>query len=818
MNDTPQVDAQGPADITVNDDWCIKLPNEYAYSTLQNDAEHKILVFHSDDNTEIWEIYQFDEDFPKCNNLLDDKIRNEVIRKKVLNGSGVHGEKKFEFVLRQESDICVYCQLIEGGGDPGENGDHYDWVSFYLEVVTLKAKYDLDVVISSPSFQDDFQDRLNRIANSICLKEEGRAPDYTRKFMTLNRKLPITTPSKPEVLGACSEWIKVQKSLAKLDIATATITKYSLLAVKDVPTNAFELSEKAWEMSENFRVSNLLKGSYDRAMEIQNGVMYDIEPIHKLRTFAWLVGEYCKQRGSSPNTLDRNVVLALGQLAGSRVASYDENHYPAICSYPDNHTVYIPDGENGSHSDKIFDVIASLPNDNAQWYIADLNTLRDELSGLYHCMLAIETYLQDRRKDDSIQLCGDHADILYAWCTLAIASNYAFAIMSCEECKSDGHYRRHTFREFTSGSVMPELLDYEVCVDKVYLRESSNRLILGANAYSLAIPKGIICSPETDDTYASLDGFSKDTDGNGLQLLISKLNPIEGTLREYLQQSVDDSEGNGYYMMLHEEDNVEVGVFIQVSTIFIKMTCNICLVIRIDGIAYKFQAKYGCQGFALGTGLSNQIKEFTSIFDDILITRSGKHIHCEVDNDVLKKIIDSVFGIDREEDSKKGEHCTVDTPAIVNDDWVITVPAGYMYSTDTKLVGHRPIVLGLDDGTLNFSSPFDSTINFSVTMPLKGTPMPDLPLSNPAMYQYVSAAQMWSNECIRKNDEVGVYGSVGNIEPNEDGGTLCISRGGIVTRHGVYIFQMFDSQATTKLEAKTTMLRLLKSIKSKEEL
>jgi hypothetical protein len=95
--------------------------------------------------------------------------------------------------------------------------------------------------------------------------------------------------------------------------------------------------------------------------------------------------------------------------------------------------------------------------------------------------------------------------------------------------------------------------------------------------------------------------------------------------------------------------------------------------------------------------------------------------------------------------------------------------------------------------------------------------MPDLPLSNPAMYQYVSAAQMWSNECIRKNDEVGVYGSVGDINPNEDGGTLCISRGGIVTRHGVYIFQMFDSQATTKLEAKTTMLRLLKSIKSKEE-
>ena len=52
-----------------------------------------------------------------------------------------------------------------------------------------------------------------------------------------------------------------------------------------------------------------------------------------------------------------------------------------------------------------------------------------------------------------------------------------------------------------------------------------------------------------------------------------------------------------------------------------------------------------------------------------------------------------------------GEHSFGDTPAIVLDDWVITVPAGYIYSTDKEIVGHRPIVLGLDDGTLDLSSP-----------------------------------------------------------------------------------------------------------------
>ena len=39
-----------------------------------------------------------------------------------------------------------------------------------------------------------------------------------------------------------------------------------------------------------------------------------------------------------------------------------------------------------------------------------------------------------------------------------------------------------------------------------------------------------------------------------------------------------------------------------------------------------------------------------------------------------------------------------------------------MYSTDKELVDHRAVVLGLDDGTLDLSSPFDSTINFSVTI------------------------------------------------------------------------------------------------------
>jgi hypothetical protein len=814
MEFIPKVNAKTPAELTIADDWCIKLPDGYVYSTFQNEEDHKLLTIRTLDNSEVWEVKRHEKDIPKYDNLLDNEARNEIIRKKIICEGGLDGSKKFEFVLRQESDICIYCQLIEGDGE----GEFYDYVHYELQVVTRKAIYEFVIEFKFASMQDDFQDRINRIANSICLKEEGKAPDYTRKFMTLNKKLPITNPRNPEILGACSQWIKVQKTMAKLDTNMCAMTKYSLLAVKNIHTSTFTLSEKAWHMSENFHVHDYLNGSYDRAMEIQHCVMYDIEPIHKFRTFAWLVAEYCQQKGSSPDRLDKNVVLALGQLAGSRVASYNEDYYSAICGYPDNHTVYVPNGEKSSYKDELPDTI-KYASDDTQWYIGDLNRLREELTELYPCMIKITEYLQDTRKNDNLQLCGDHSDILYAWCTLAIASNYAFAIVSCESCESNEQYDRPTYQEFIECDLMPDFQDYEECADRVYINESNHRLMLGVNTFSLAISKDIECFPETDDEYATLNGFCKDSEGNGIELTVRKLDPIEETLREFLKQNVENSSGTGYYMMLHEEDNVEVGIFMQISAMFLNMNCNICLIIRIDGIAYIFQAQYGCKGFALGTILTKSIQELSSIFDDILITHSGRHIHCEVDNNVLKKIVDSAFGIDKEQESKKGEHCTVDTPAIVRDDWVITVPAGYMYSTDTELVGHRPIVLGLDDGTLNFASPFDSTINFSVIIPiaLKDEPMPDLPLSNPQMAMYNMMAQIWSSNCIRKNDNIAVYGSVGNIEPNEDGGTLCISRGGIVTRHSVYTFQLFDSQATSQSEAEATMLRLLKSIRTKKE-
>ncbi len=51
---------------------------------------------------------------------------------------------------------------------------------------------------------------------------------------------------------------------------------------------------------------------------------------------------------------------------------------------------------------------------------------------------------------------------------------------------------------------------------------------------------------------------------------------------------------------------------------------------------------------------------------------------------------------------------------VVMDDFEITIPEGYVYSTDTDVIGeHRSIIFMLNDETANFDGHFGSTINFS---------------------------------------------------------------------------------------------------------
>ena len=88
--------AKTPADITIADDWCIKLPDGYHYSTYENEDDGLLLTIRTTDDAETWEIRRSESKVEGVEDLL-------VI--------GLTGDKTREFVLRHESDMCIYCQL-----------------------------------------------------------------------------------------------------------------------------------------------------------------------------------------------------------------------------------------------------------------------------------------------------------------------------------------------------------------------------------------------------------------------------------------------------------------------------------------------------------------------------------------------------------------------------------------------------------------------------------------------------------------------------------------------------------------------------------
>ncbi len=357
------------------------------------------------------------------------------------------------------------------------------------------------------------------------------------------------------------------------------------------------------------------------------------------------------------------------------------------------------------------------------------------------------------------------------------------------------------------------------------IKKEDSRLVFD-NAFSIELPSGIEFYPETDVRYAALSGFCKnnDDDDNSIELMIHPLDAnTTGALKAYLEKEVSENECECYYLMLFEDKNTEVAVFIQASASMLEMECNIAPMLRIGEHSYCFQAEYGRSGFALAPALKQDIRGFCSIFDNIKIKNSKKSIKTMIDSNKLNKIVEKIFGIDKEAASALGEHCSEDTPAIVRDDWVITVPAGYMYSTDEEIVGHRPIVLGLDDGTLDLSAPFDSTVNFSVIMPneedFSGEPL-DSPSMENIVYNTIypfGGAFGKGYPTIRKDrDMVITYYEHFGFE-DDDGRTVYKYMGTILTRQNIYAFQYFDKNVQSQEEAELALKELLYSVKTKDE-
>ena len=152
------------------------------------------------------------------------------------------------------------------------------------------------------------------------------------------------------------------------------------------------------------------------------------------------------------------------------------------------------------------------------------------------------------------------------------------------------------------------------------IKQEGNRIVFD-DAFPIELPNGIEFSPETDDAYVALSGFcKKEDDDDSIELTISPLDADKpGSLKASLDENVEGHDGECGYLMLFEDKNTKVAVFIQAGISMLEMKCNIIPMIRVGEHSYRFQAQYGRSGFGLEDALKRDIKEFCTIFDNIKI-------------------------------------------------------------------------------------------------------------------------------------------------------------------------------------------------------
>lgn len=202
--------------------------------------------------------------------------------------------------------------------------------------------------------------------------------------------------------------------------------------VSDYPT-----SELARKFARVFRVEeDAFRSDYDREKEILHCYIRDAKQYTALRSFAWVLADYANKAGISLSGLSEIEIVAICDLVQDALnrgkAFYQEEpHFPELCGQPDHTIAYIPGGcENPAWAEiSVGEYINDERKDcGIEWeaecdFCGDLTGLRNELDQLVPVMTQLHAFLKVNRGDTTAQLEGIAADILYAWCSLAIACN-----------------------------------------------------------------------------------------------------------------------------------------------------------------------------------------------------------------------------------------------------------------------------------------------------------------------------------------------------------------------------------------------------------
>ena len=209
--------------------------------------------------------------------------------------------------------------------------------------------------------------------------------------------------------------------------------------IVDQDTDSYDLDQDARKMASVFHVDpSVFNMKNDREAELVNGYMKRAYMFSALRSFGWTLSDYCGRIKKLPKDISiKELKSIIDFIAKRKWLNYDAGAYcKGLCSGSDLHVYYIPDSVTQDDrsgllpSQEDYDRVSKMQSIAPTYNeilsdVQSLDSLRGSLKFLYP---AVKTLYEELAKKRNYMkpLEGNEADIVYAWCALAMAAKEPF--------------------------------------------------------------------------------------------------------------------------------------------------------------------------------------------------------------------------------------------------------------------------------------------------------------------------------------------------------------------------------------------------------
>jgi len=352
------------------------------------------------------------------------------------------------FVIKPRMGFCVLYQNsvdednptwneIEGLLFVGEN-------AFAIDVIynhELDNAEDEDLIADFCNVADSWLERIYLPGEEerITLEREVPSPKLYPHYKEIKANYS-DSPGEIVVVNASGmeyEFCSLRGMSERSDTPEELKEVYRRIDAMD--TGEYTLFDKAKEMQKLFHVdTSVFDPQHDRECELQEGYMHRAYMMSALRSFAWTLTDYCVKKETEIENLDYTTVHSVVKyISGNDWLNYNGDSYcRGLCCGSDLHVYFVPENVAWADKKKLLPTAEELEEarkrkesflayDEILQEIHSLDALRMDLAFIYPAVRTLYKHLAVTR-DYSKPLLGDDADIVYAWCALALAAKEPF--------------------------------------------------------------------------------------------------------------------------------------------------------------------------------------------------------------------------------------------------------------------------------------------------------------------------------------------------------------------------------------------------------